>query len=670
LLVSSIAKDLDKMGDLEDKFERLMADSRKKVEEVTESDEVGKATETGPEAEAVEASVSSSNVVIHVCDESRNLEKRFECDRKLLVDKMTYFKQYLNSDDDDDEEEVDISVHCDILVFEWLIQYISSDETPTLEVHNVVSILISSHFLQMVSLVEECIHFMSKYLNDIVRLPLDLSCLNEEIIKMISAKLSMQTIDLLNDPTDKIVSRLYRHHLELFIKQKEHKLFYCVYCGDLFTKQQRRKIICYEAPKYINFHGKIIRKHCAQKGWYICKYLLGLRLQSFSWKSIYWHCWSVTRPAMHCEHCGEWTTVPRLYHCSYHAKAPISGCSKGLNTLFFPCCQTEESHFEIIESRPRGCAHKQHAVSSPELQRILNAISTHSQSILVPFESSASCSVSSQTNRFLERPQSADHRSRLLKHSHHSSRIGMNHSKRFALNAPPKTTGVWDRKYFVLGSQSSSKEMNRNLQQKYNANLLDFDVYHKAPTFWYDGDGDEDRRNKTKSNGNEDSFEYSRYLLTFDNMDYGEGEEDGQLPVDEDEADDDLFTDDGSVDIDDVHDVMFFHSQNATLSTLDGSQQNEDPEPSKKSGAKSNDGPTIVRSPKVHHPKRKSKGMPIRGRRLKTVGSSHGSKSRFSVDVNSVSKRNQKSSSAFDIQQNDIRRLDALMRSLSENRQN
>eukprot|EP01084_Bolivina_argentea_P129885 229359_1 len=107
-------------------------------------------TETMNETETNNKSTNiSSDVVIHVCDESRNLEKSFECNRQLLIDKMTYFKQYLNTDDQEEEEEVDISVHCDILVFEWLIQYISNKTKPTLEIHNVVSILISSHFLQM-----------------------------------------------------------------------------------------------------------------------------------------------------------------------------------------------------------------------------------------------------------------------------------------------------------------------------------------------------------------------------------------------------------------------------------------------------------------------------------------------------------------------------------------
>ena len=583
---------------------------------------------------------------------------------------MAYFKQYLSCDELEEEEEVDISVHCDILVFEWLIQYISSPKKPTLEIHNVVSILISSHFLQMLSLVDECILFMSK-------------CLNEEIIKMLSAKLSMQSIDLLDDPTDKILSRLYRYHLERFIKQKGNKLFYCIYCGELFTKLQRKRVICYKAPNFINFHGQVVRKHCAQRGWYICKYLLGLRLQKYAWKAIYWHLWSVTRPPLLCRKCDEHITTPQLFHCTFHAKEPINACKQGLNTLFFPCCQSEQSQFETITTQKRGCAHKQHDIDAdtPELHTILNQISTHSQYILVPFESADACSISAATQnhknqRFVERPQSADHRSRLLmlKHGHHgiglgmhSSRIGMNHSskgKRFALNSPPQTTGVWSKKYFVFGSQSSSKEMNRNSNARgSNADGLDFEVYHKQPTFWCsDDEEDADNRSKRKGrsgsdldgNCNEESFEYSSYLLSFDNIDYGEGDDGAHTLnlLDDEEDEDELFTDDGSVDIEDVHDVMFVHSQSQPdwNGLEDSTEKTEDQEsaPTKK--------------------EKKSKGIPVRGRRLKTMNSGN-NKSRFSVDVKNKHKSTG-NSSAFDIQQNDIRRLDALMRSLSENRQN
>ena len=69
-------------------------------------------------------------------------------------------------------DEVDISVHCDITVFDWLMRYAKRGllegprgeildgplESPTLEPANVVSILISSDFLKMESLVSLILH--------------------------------------------------------------------------------------------------------------------------------------------------------------------------------------------------------------------------------------------------------------------------------------------------------------------------------------------------------------------------------------------------------------------------------------------------------------------------------------------------------------------------------
>ena len=79
---------------------------------------------------------------------------------------MRYFSEYLSSDTQL-WDEVDISVHCDVPVFEWLMRYAKRGllegpcgerlreplEPPSLEPGNVVSILISSDFLKMDGLV-------------------------------------------------------------------------------------------------------------------------------------------------------------------------------------------------------------------------------------------------------------------------------------------------------------------------------------------------------------------------------------------------------------------------------------------------------------------------------------------------------------------------------------
>lgn len=51
-----------------------------------------------------------------------------------------------------------------------------------LQVPLAVSILISSDFLQMQRLVAECLGFVGEHLTEIVKLPIDLSCLSDKMV--------------------------------------------------------------------------------------------------------------------------------------------------------------------------------------------------------------------------------------------------------------------------------------------------------------------------------------------------------------------------------------------------------------------------------------------------------------------------------------------------------
>jgi hypothetical protein len=86
----------------------------------------------------------SNQIIIHVCDEGKKRNQDFKCDRTILVANMKYFEKYLS--DNKNIEDIDISVHCDINIFDWLMRFIHKKE-PKLEIKNAISILISSDFL-------------------------------------------------------------------------------------------------------------------------------------------------------------------------------------------------------------------------------------------------------------------------------------------------------------------------------------------------------------------------------------------------------------------------------------------------------------------------------------------------------------------------------------------
>jgi hypothetical protein len=64
--------------------------------------------------------------MIHVIDDSKKDKRDFTFSRSLLVKYMKYFDRCLKKISDNDE--IDISIHCDAQIFEWLLNYIFAME--------------------------------------------------------------------------------------------------------------------------------------------------------------------------------------------------------------------------------------------------------------------------------------------------------------------------------------------------------------------------------------------------------------------------------------------------------------------------------------------------------------------------------------------------------------
>ena len=63
-------------------------------------------------------------IIIHVCDEAKCLKKDFYCLQSILVKEMGYFTKVTVKGQR--LRDMDISVHCDISVFEWLMKWVKS----------------------------------------------------------------------------------------------------------------------------------------------------------------------------------------------------------------------------------------------------------------------------------------------------------------------------------------------------------------------------------------------------------------------------------------------------------------------------------------------------------------------------------------------------------------
>ncbi|KAL4159712.1 hypothetical protein PRNP1_000285 [Phytophthora ramorum] len=299
------------------------------------------------------SSSSTRSVVIHVFDEYRKSSKEFQCQRDLLLAKMKYFQAYLNEANEHDE--IDISVHCDVEIFELLMEYMHQRDhewRPRITLENIASILVSSEFLQMEELVEECVAFISSRVQDFMLLRVDFGCLSDTTIAKIANNCTPEQLQTLHDPKDKILSKLRRKKVEVLVKTLQHsgrRIELCTHCELLFIKDDRECLGCQKGKRQIGVHGELVGKHQAKAGWQIELFLRELGIvKSISWSAVYWYIWGSTK-YFHCSVCKQRCSLLELRKCAYH---PGSIVDYG-PAAKFSCCSARI--FSADEISMRGC---------------------------------------------------------------------------------------------------------------------------------------------------------------------------------------------------------------------------------------------------------------------------------------------------------------------------
>lgn len=242
-------------------------------------------------------------VVIHVCDEVKNLTKDFTCPQKLLVSKMGYFADVTAGQK---LEDMDISVHCDIKIFEWLMKWVKRDnipqiEWPTLDPSNVIPILISASFLQMEPLLLDCLSFCHARLTDIVKISSNLSCLNDGIISRLAAMFTNLELEAVKDKKDRILPRLWTKMIQSLNEPEPQalrghyastgNLFRCLKCNKLMTSSVSSYIHCLPQNMKLNRYGQLVSQHTRDNNWSLTNHVASLYKEFRSWRKVYWRLW-------------------------------------------------------------------------------------------------------------------------------------------------------------------------------------------------------------------------------------------------------------------------------------------------------------------------------------------------------------------------------------------
>uniref|UniRef100_A0A2K6L4F2 SANT and BTB domain regulator of CSR n=1 Tax=Rhinopithecus bieti TaxID=61621 RepID=A0A2K6L4F2_RHIBE len=353
---------------------------------------------------------SMPNMVIHVCDEAKNLKEDFTCPRDLLISEMKYFAEYLSMDAQR-WEEVDISVHCDVHIFNWLIKYVKRNteenkdcEMPTLGKKQSVAYFVVKFVCH---LVEQCIQYCHKNMNAIVATPCNMNCINANLLTRIADLFTHNEVDDLKDKKDKFRSKLFCKKIERLFdpeylnpdsRSNAATLYRCCLCKKLLTKETERRIPCIPGKINVDRHGNIVYIHIRDKTWDVHEYLNSLFEELKSWRDVYWRLWG-TINWLTCSRCYQAFLCIEFSHCQYHSEAVVyPTAASSLSTVgtgIYPCCNQKVLRFDPTQLT-KGCKVRDHMITlrdqgeggdlpSCPIARILDDLHKYRDVIVVPF---------------------------------------------------------------------------------------------------------------------------------------------------------------------------------------------------------------------------------------------------------------------------------------------
>ena len=335
-------------------------------------------------------------VVIHVHDEGNNISRNFICKKDILLTHMKYFKSYLAQD-------LEISVHCDVSIFKWLMEYVHEDKKPSSDPTIAVSILISSDFLQMTDLVNESLRYVASHIQEIVKLPIDLDCVSKSLISKLAALYTYDELDKIKDRKDRIVGALFLHKIyELLLTTNSDKepcnvLYRCQLCGKLFTEKQKSWAICPKTSPFITFNGDSVSAHVVDTNWDVNAYLAAQRAKRFTWKEIFWRIWALVNDDI-CKVCGRHFVIAEIGHCCFHLSLPTFKSGNAIGV--FPCCDSVVQRFEGGTVRPGGCYTRDHTVSLSKSEDFIKSVIARHADILIPWNGNGQSSSTASNTLF------------------------------------------------------------------------------------------------------------------------------------------------------------------------------------------------------------------------------------------------------------------------------
>jgi hypothetical protein len=181
--------------------------------------------------------------------------------------------------------------------------------------------MISSDFLKIEELTSECIEYVTKNIEKIAKLTIDMSCMSSHLIRAMASKLSIETIDELKERKDKLVSKLFMKKLEILLEDlPKNALYRCVRCNQILPGKFFQNLECAKAEPRIDALGRLRVTHLLEHTWETKKFINFVReTYRISWREIFWKVWSHLN-GFWCRTCNKFFLFSQISSCTFHPK--------------------------------------------------------------------------------------------------------------------------------------------------------------------------------------------------------------------------------------------------------------------------------------------------------------------------------------------------------------
>lgn len=291
-----------------------------------------------------DTAVDGNVAIIHVIDETKKRKQDFKWSITKLLKHMKYFEKSISGWED--KVGLDISVHCDLDTFEWLIKYIHLDrqiihkdcninsetestawETEgnetyevvngmsiipmfdairkyetcllkptsdlTLNLTNIITLLVAAEYLKMDKLKDEWVEYIGLYFEEICKLKINMNFLKPHTLERLAKFVDVEVLDLMRERKDKFISKLFDKKLEQMLRDESKLLQRWIFWDSLYT--YNTQLICTQNPDYfIDAHGKLRCYHIADWEFDTSKFVRFVKERyRVSWRELYWKIWAL-----------------------------------------------------------------------------------------------------------------------------------------------------------------------------------------------------------------------------------------------------------------------------------------------------------------------------------------------------------------------------------------